>query len=424
MQKYKLYENPHRTEFGRRRAMIAGHDGLPEDIVVDVLSLLPVESLIRFKCVRKSWRDVISSPRFAVKHLRNPNRSSSDDRLLLMRRFGVQPGESENRLSLFSFADDNKDTSTVVKSVDFSIYRGERKPEISGYCDGIICLSDSRGYIALANPGLRQFRVLPETCIPLPSSERISHNACCSGFGYDPISDDYKVVRIWNSISSHTPRVEVYTLSTDSWREIKSEPFLEKFCLNLIPGKYFKGAYYWWTEDDDEELVFDDEDDQDDDDQDEDVEFRTRDIIIVFDMSKEVFLQIPFPELFVSVERSHKIPLILNESLALVSYTHTVSPEKLFDIRVINEVGDDKSRSQVTKLSKIGPLCGVRGPLLFWKNDQVLFESWNNVRIVSYQKETNETKELPLVLSHGFRLPDEFTAEVYTSSLISVARGN
>ncbi|GLT88605.1 hypothetical protein SLE2022_066220 [Rubroshorea leprosula] len=400
--------------------MVAGHGDLPEDIVFDILPLLPVESLIRFKCVRKSWRDLISSPRFAVKHLRNPNRSSSDDRLLLIRRFGTKPGELENLLSLFSFADDNKDTSTVVKSLDFSICSGQSNLEISGYCDGVICLSDSRGYIALANPGLMQFRVLPETCIPLPSSEGIPYNACRSGFGYDPISGDYKVVRIWvwNSNYSHIPRVEVYTLSTDSWREIKSEPFLEKICWNLIPGKYFNGAYYWWTEDD--ELVFDDEDDQD-----EDVEFQSRDIIIVFDMSKEVFLEIPFPELLISVvERLHKIPLILNESLALVSYTDTVSPEKLFDIRVINEVGDDKSRSQVTKLSKIGPLCGIRGPLLFWKNDQVLFESWNNVRIVSYKKDTNETKELPLVLSHGFRLPDEVKAEVYTSSLISVARGN
>ncbi|GLT75132.1 hypothetical protein SLA2020_468810 [Shorea laevis] len=415
MQKNKLYENSHRTEFRRKGARIAGHGGLPEDIVFDILALLPVESLIRFKCVRQSWRDLISSPRFAVKHLRNPNRSSSDDRLLLMRLFGKKPGELENRLSLFSFADDNRDTSTVVKSLDFSISSGPRELEISGYCDGIICLSDSRGFIALANPGLRQFRVLPVT---FPSSEPIiPFNACCSGFGYDPISDDYKVVRIWNSYYSHIPRVEIYTLSTDSWREIKSEPFLEEISLNLIPGKYLNGAYYWWTEDD--ELVFDDEDDQD-----EDVEFQTRDVMIVFDMSKEVFLRIPFPELLRSVARLRKIPLILNESLALVSYTGTGSPEKLFDTRVINEVGDDKSRSQVTKLSKIGPLCGVRRPLLFWKNDQVLFESWNNVSIVSYKKDTNETKDLPLVLCHDFRLPEEVTAEVYTSSLISVARGS
>ncbi|XP_057433676.1 F-box/kelch-repeat protein At3g23880-like [Lotus japonicus] len=41
---------------------------LPEDLIAEVLLLLPVRSLLRFKCVCKSWRSLISDPQFAKSH--------------------------------------------------------------------------------------------------------------------------------------------------------------------------------------------------------------------------------------------------------------------------------------------------------------------------------------------------------------------
>ncbi|CAO1939192.1 unnamed protein product [Urochloa humidicola] len=46
----------------------AGGVSLPEDIIFDVLSWLPVRSLCRFRCVCKAWRAVISDPAFAATH--------------------------------------------------------------------------------------------------------------------------------------------------------------------------------------------------------------------------------------------------------------------------------------------------------------------------------------------------------------------
>ncbi|KAH0693809.1 hypothetical protein KY285_020906 [Solanum tuberosum] len=40
----------------------------PEDLVVDILSRLPLESLLRFKCVRKHWYGLIKSASFKEKH--------------------------------------------------------------------------------------------------------------------------------------------------------------------------------------------------------------------------------------------------------------------------------------------------------------------------------------------------------------------
>ncbi|TVU08415.1 hypothetical protein EJB05_41819, partial [Eragrostis curvula] len=41
---------------------------LPEEIIFDVLSWLPVKSLFRFRCVSKGWRALISFPAFIATH--------------------------------------------------------------------------------------------------------------------------------------------------------------------------------------------------------------------------------------------------------------------------------------------------------------------------------------------------------------------
>ena len=49
---------------------------LPEDIVPDILKWLPVKSLVRFRCVSKSWHSLITSSSFIHMHLHfNQSRS-------------------------------------------------------------------------------------------------------------------------------------------------------------------------------------------------------------------------------------------------------------------------------------------------------------------------------------------------------------
>ncbi|RXH92288.1 hypothetical protein DVH24_033184 [Malus domestica] len=44
-----------------------------DDIFVEILSWLPVISLLRFRCVCKSWRDLISTYQFVAKHRAHTN---------------------------------------------------------------------------------------------------------------------------------------------------------------------------------------------------------------------------------------------------------------------------------------------------------------------------------------------------------------
>ncbi|RXH92604.1 hypothetical protein DVH24_033500 [Malus domestica] len=60
--------------------IMAGDDGeLPilssknDDIIVEILSWLPVVSLLQFRCVCKSWRALITTPQFVAKHRAHAN---------------------------------------------------------------------------------------------------------------------------------------------------------------------------------------------------------------------------------------------------------------------------------------------------------------------------------------------------------------
>ncbi|TYH67957.1 hypothetical protein ES332_D06G225800v1 [Gossypium tomentosum] len=52
-----------------KREKIAPSFQVPDDIEIDILSRLSVKSLLRFKCVKKSWRYFIEDPVFIAMHL-------------------------------------------------------------------------------------------------------------------------------------------------------------------------------------------------------------------------------------------------------------------------------------------------------------------------------------------------------------------
>jgi F-box interacting protein len=188
---------------------------------------------------------------------------------------------------------------------DMPFFKGGMKEEEQEQLDilgdrcinGLICLynyplryqhhplCDHLFRIVLWNPAIREFKHLPTNPVHCPS--HVQHVFEGFGFGYDHKSNDYKVVRIvsfwdftpyidWNR-SYCPPPVEVYTLSTDSWKQIdaifESDAGVHDCARNS--QFYLNGAYHWHGS----------------------IDEKPSDTIVSFNMTDEVFLIIRVPDL-------------------------------------------------------------------------------------------------------------------------------
>nr|KAJ0198319.1 hypothetical protein LSAT_V11C700383320 [Lactuca sativa] len=152
-----------------------------------------------------------------------------------------------------------------------------------GSCNGTFCLKTKNG-LTLWNPSIRRkVRVLE-----CPRSSELASGGI--GFGFDPISDDYKIV--WISYEKDTSFV--YAVKTGTWCEIASPK--PEFTYVRREAFLFKGVLHW------EVNRFD-------------LDFSC---ILTFDLSTHVFGMIPFPGS--ALDRLTTRLTTIQDSLALISY--------------------------------------------------------------------------------------------------------
>ncbi|KAI8566677.1 hypothetical protein RHMOL_Rhmol02G0060600 [Rhododendron molle] len=105
---------------------------LPE-IIFEILSRLPVKSLLRFRCVSKSWRSMISDPKFAKAHLSlaSTKPDYAHHRLLLLsllsREFAVKS------CSLHAILQEHSDTAV---DLDYPLKAPHSTVSIYDFCNG------------------------------------------------------------------------------------------------------------------------------------------------------------------------------------------------------------------------------------------------------------------------------------------------
>ncbi|KAL6576690.1 hypothetical protein OROMI_010966 [Orobanche minor] len=129
-------------------------------------------------------------------------------------------------------------------------------------CRGLFFLDNFDGKSAICNLTTRELKLLTP---PHPD-----HVDCDTGLGYDPISDDYKVIRNHNPAST----AEVYSLKSDSWKLITGPGY----DIDMGPrcGLYLEGRCYW--------IVMSYA-----------PEVGVRDFILSFDFTRETFSRFPLP---------------------------------------------------------------------------------------------------------------------------------
>ncbi|THG05611.1 F-box/kelch-repeat protein At3g23880-like [Camellia sinensis] len=193
---------------------------LPQELIFEILSRLPVKFVLQFRCVCKSWCSLISHPQFVKTHL---NITS------------IRPQIDLNSCSIDSILCKQFDTvaglDNYPSKIHHSLYR------VVGSCNGLVCVAIKDDAVFLWNPSTRKSNRLPK--IKLLSCYFVSF-----GFGYDESIDDYKLVGMFclGSQVSYRTEVNVYSVRTNSWRRIGEFPYVITFDDS---GKFANGALHW-----------------------------------------------------------------------------------------------------------------------------------------------------------------------------------
>ncbi|VVB17803.1 unnamed protein product [Arabis nemorensis] len=178
---------------------------IPSDLLtVDILSKLPVKSLVRFQCVSKLWLSLNTD---LIK-----TRSLTQPRLLVL--FHHRPWLESPRLCSSTYS---LNTNTRFISADKEC-RNTFTPElafdfVSRYVRGLICcLSRLDEFSTIYNPTTRQ-------SVVLPGIKYDTRGYSVDGFfGYDPVEDQYKVL-CCNLGSFGKRSCQVFTLGSPKKRQ-------------------------------------------------------------------------------------------------------------------------------------------------------------------------------------------------------------
>lgn len=216
---------------------------LPE-IIFEILSRLPVKSLLRFRCVSKSWRSLISQPEFVKAHLSRASMNPDYTHHRLLLKCFSRPDYALKSCSLYTVLQEHNDTAV---DLDYPLRASNSCAlRIYGLCNGLVCIGIER-IVFLWNPSTGKSKRLP---IVERGTRGMSY-----GFGYEKSTDDYMVVGFFPSAGTGGFNVEVmmYTLKTNSWRSIVDFP---PNCLPPVwKGICVNGALHWIASRESNEII-------------------------------------------------------------------------------------------------------------------------------------------------------------------------
>ncbi|GLT54809.1 hypothetical protein SLA2020_279760 [Shorea laevis] len=287
-------------------------DCLPNEVVVNILSRLPVKLLMRFRCVSKAWCSLISSPHFIATHLNRSLSNSQHPPFLFLSHYDNKPNyedsihtllvypdqEIEQKGDFFAYPSDSIELRGIHHSINFFLH-------LVGSSNGLLCLANTvfnneSGLCVLWNPSIQKAISLPKPNIGFPGCLNQS-----VGFGYDPMTEDYKLVRLVYlqgigriAFNNVPPLVEIYTLRTGIWRSITapSPPYL----INMWSSSVFvNGAVHWPAHTPRRQGAF-------------------RNVIVWFNMKDEAFGEVGMPKSLQGLEDLNVTVALLDGLLAFV----------------------------------------------------------------------------------------------------------
>ncbi|KAI9096858.1 hypothetical protein K1719_025841 [Acacia pycnantha] len=359
---------------------------LPNEIIRDIFIRLPVKSILRFQCVCKDWKNLFKSLAFIADHLHH---SSHRNPFLLLKCY------CSCKLCHFCLLDDEVDIQERHK-VPLKNSKLIVRDLHSNH--GLLCLevTNKTHSLLLYNPATKEVRQVPRRLKLFKDMD------FTVGFGFNPIVNDYKIVRLFISLHEEmVVKVEVYSLSMGSWKEV------EVGNLAVVQLRYDKsytanGAIFWFGYSFEYKV-----------DEGKKGEYVFNDWIVSFDMAMEVSTLIPMP-----AEMSYKDGIrftVYDHSLAIL-YPTTIenSETSSIDLWVMEEgTGAFGEKWRWTKKYTSNPFpCPypwILCPQTIWRNKiicriDVKPEAYGKVKddgtkIVMFNLNSNEIKGYAIGIS-------------------------
>ncbi|KAI3966584.1 hypothetical protein MKX01_022711 [Papaver californicum] len=343
-------------------------EDLHDDLRLEIFSRLPPEAILKSKLVCKTWKNPLSHQKVGL--------------LFLIRSYG------EKNLKLYYgdygdiFSRSSSDEEFTYKSLTEInhpvINRRERHSfidQIVGSCNGLVCFRVPHHHVNdpvyICNPITTEYINLP----------RLKHKYgyVVSGFGYDPPTNKYKVIRIhypgriyFTNDTVTKGFVDIYTLGSGSgWRSIGEVTYhLSK------RGVLANGSIYW-------------------------LDYQQKKIV-AFDLADEKFRWLPtVPQCFNGSKKMTYRIIVLGGNLCLVH--HEIGQH--IDIWAYKKMqkndDDDKEKGnqswgwtlEFTLPSSILDKLDMYEPFALTKNNEVLL--WlNESGIYCYDKKTETLNEI------------------------------
>ncbi|CAJ2662670.1 unnamed protein product [Trifolium pratense] len=244
----------------------------PEDLIGEIFSVLPVKSILRFRCLSKSYDTLISHPVFVKLHLKkstlqNPQFLLITDHDVRIPGPGFSPDGSDAEYDRdrgiipYSIRSLFENPSFTISVDPFYLMENKGCSRIVGSCNGLICLAgDSydeyqKYWLRLWNPATRiispTFGYFHEECNPRDEDIPFLFDGYYKfSFGCDNSTDTYKVVAYRYNKRQRRSNVRILSLGDNVWRDIESFPvdpiLLDSPCQDFeYDGLYFRSTINW-----------------------------------------------------------------------------------------------------------------------------------------------------------------------------------
>jgi len=198
---------------------------IPDEHITGILSLLPVKSLLRFRCLSKSHDCLISSPTFVKLHVTRSARNAD---------FTLVSTSDDNILSFTVFCL-LQDPPSIFNLPEDPYYQLEDKHflDLVGSCNGLLCLFghtftanfDIETWIRFWNPATRT--ISKKLGYTIHKNLHFHHNLT---FGYVNSTDTYKVAYL----VPNTNNVRVFSMGDNVWRNIQNSPVDHGYSMNVV----------------------------------------------------------------------------------------------------------------------------------------------------------------------------------------------